>query len=275
VSDFLKTMAASSAARAALLTGKFRDSELDSPVAELKLQGFDVIAEIKDASPSEGALASAGADRAVRAKQYAAGGAAAISVLTEPLSFAGQIAHLREVVAAVSQQNVPVMRKDFLVDPVQVLEARAAGASGVLLIAAMLSDEKLKAMLERAYEHSLFVLLEAFDQSDLQRCATLLNEGRHQQMAEKAKLLIGVNTRNLRTLEVDPDRLEALATMLPSNAISVAESGIADEGDAAAAGALGYRLALVGTALMKSSDPATLIARMRDAGRRSLAAQAC
>jgi indole-3-glycerol phosphate synthase len=159
VSDFLKTMASSSAARAAQITATFSARELDSPVAELQLQDFDVIAEIKDASPSEGPLASAGADRATRAQQYAEGGAAAISVLTEPARFAGDIAHLREVVAAVSGTNVPVMRKDFLVEPVQVLEARAAGASGVLLIAAMLSKTKLKSMLDCAYEHSLFVLL--------------------------------------------------------------------------------------------------------------------
>jgi indole-3-glycerol phosphate synthase len=146
VSDFLKTMASSSAARAAQVTATFSARELDSPVAELQLQDFDLIAEIKDASPSEGKLASAGADRVTRAQQYAEGGAAAISVLTEPARFAGDIAHLREVVAAVSGTNVPVMRKDFLVEPVQVLEARAAGASGVLLIAAMLSKTKLESM---------------------------------------------------------------------------------------------------------------------------------
>jgi indole-3-glycerol phosphate synthase len=275
VSDFLNTMASSSAARAAQVTARFSARELDSPVAELQLQDFDLIAEIKDASPSEGKLASAGADRVTRAQQYAEGGAAAISVLTEPARFAGDIAHLREVVAAVSGTNVPVMRKDFLVEPVQVLEARAAGASGVLLIAAMLSKTKLKSMLDCAYEHSLFVLLEAFDESDLRLCTELLSEDRHQHQAAQLKLLIGINTRNLRTLEVDPDRLAKLAALLPANAICVAESGLASHDDAAAAAALGYRLALVGTALMRSSDPASLIAGMRNAGQHSLAAKKC
>jgi indole-3-glycerol phosphate synthase len=273
VSDFLKTMASSSAARAAQITATFSATELDAPVADLQLQDFEVIAEIKDASPSEGALVTAGANRATRAQQYAEGGAAAISVLTEPARFAGDIAHLREVVAAVSGTSVPVMRKDFLVEPVQVLEARAAGASGVLLIAAMLSNAKLESMLDCAYEHSLFVLLEAFDESDLRRCTQLLSADRHQHQAAQLKLLIGINTRNLRTLEVDPDRLAKLAMLLPANAICVAESGLTSHDDAAAAATLGYRLALVGTALMRSSDPASFIAGMRDAGRRSLVAR--
>jgi indole-3-glycerol phosphate synthase len=140
VSDFLKTMAASSVERAARVTAKFTAAELDAPVADLDLHGFDVIAEIKDASPSEGALAPAGANRVARARDYARGGAAAISVLTEPSRFAGDIEHLQQVVDAVSGAKVPVMRKDFLAETIQVLEARAAGASGVLLIAAMLSD---------------------------------------------------------------------------------------------------------------------------------------
>lgn len=268
VRDFLQTMAASSAERASAVRGRFADGELDAPVAELDLQGFDIIAEIKDASPSEGAIASAGADRAARAKEYVRGGAAAISVLTEPTRFAGHIDHLRQVVAAVAGENVPVMRKDFLAETIQVLEARAAGASGVLLIAAMLGNDKLQAMLDCAYEHSMFVLLEAFDEDDLQRCKVLLANRRHQDQADRNKLLIGVNTRNLRTLAVDPQRLARLAPMLPAGAVNVAESGISNVKDAGTAGALGYRLALVGTALMRSADPATLIAAMRDAGRR-------
>jgi indole-3-glycerol phosphate synthase len=275
VSDFLKTMAASSVERAARVTAKFTAAELDAPVADLDLHGFDVIAEIKDASPSEGALAPAGANRVARARDYARGGAAAISVLTEPSRFAGDIEHLQQVVDAVSGAKVPVMRKDFLAETIQVLEARAAGASGVLLIAAMLSDAKLRAMLDCAYEHAMFVLLEAFDENDLGRCTKLLQDSRHQQQAECNKLLVGVNTRNLRTLEVDPHRLATLAPLLPGNAVSVAESGINGEKDAAAAGALGYELALVGTALMRAAEPAKLIARMRDAGRRSLPVSLC
>ena len=163
MSDFLATMAQSSAERAAR-AGPIGAAQLDKPVVPLQLGAFDVIAEIKDRSPAEGGLTARGVDRAARARQYADGGAAAISVLTEPSRFDGSLEHLEEVVTAVA--GTPVMRKDFLVDPVQVLEARRAGASGVLLITAMLSDEKLRAMLDVAFELGMFVLLEAFDEND-------------------------------------------------------------------------------------------------------------
>ena len=171
MSDFLQTMAASSAERASLVTSHFSSADFDKPVVPLSLGAFDIIAEIKDRSPAEGALATANSDRRTRAREYASAGAAAISVLTEPSRFDGDLSHLEDVVAAVP--GTPVMRKDFLVDPVQVSEARKAGASGVLLIIAMLSDETLRAMLERAREHELFVLLEAVDKSDLERAARL------------------------------------------------------------------------------------------------------
>jgi indole-3-glycerol phosphate synthase len=265
-------MAASSAARAAGIDRQPRARELDAPLVPLILQGFDVIAEIKDASPAEGILAVAGSDRKTRARDYARGGAAAISVLTEPTRFAGDIAHLREVVAAVAGLGIPVMRKDFLVEPLQILEARVAGASGVLLIATMLADDELRTMLDCAFQHSMFVLLEAFDEDDLRRCSDLLESSQYLSQAESRGLLIGVNTRNLRTLEVDPARLATLAPMLPANTACVAESGIVRTEDVVAAAVLGYELALVGTALMRSADPAGLISDMREAGRRRVAA---
>ena len=200
---------------------------------------------------------------------YADGGATAISVLTEPSRFDGSIEHLAEVVSAVP--NVPVMRKDFLVEPVQVLEARKAGASGVLLIAAMLSDAHLRVMLDVAYEHHMFVLLECFDEQDLERVDTLLDYPPDADQAAAGKLLIGVNTRNLRTLEVDNDRLKKLAPKLP-DARCVAESGLHTPADAATAARQGYRLALVGTALMRSDNPAALIKAMRESGAAELAA---
>ena len=144
-------------------------------------------------SRNQAQLAAADADRSARARAYAAGGAAAISVLTEPDRFAGDIAHAREVVAAVEEFAVPVMRKDFLTDVRQILEARAAGASGVLLIAAILEDAALESMLDCALEHSMFVLLEAFDSDDLTRCAAQV-AGRYSQAAADGQLLIGVNT---------------------------------------------------------------------------------
>ena len=128
MSDFLKTMAASSRARADAVGRRFTDDELDRPVFPLELRGFDLIAEIKNRSPAEGELSVGAGDHAGRARQYVTGGAAAISVLTEPDRFDGELSHLEAVVDAVAKDAVPVMRKDFLVDPVQVLEARAAGA---------------------------------------------------------------------------------------------------------------------------------------------------
>jgi indole-3-glycerol phosphate synthase len=267
MSDFLDNMAASSAERAALLPGTLSSVQLDKPVFPLRLSSFDVIAEIKDRSPSEGALASANTGRVDQAAAYTQGGAAAISVLTEPARFAGDISHLEEVVNAVSGSEVPVMRKDFLVSTGQVLEAKAAGASGVLLIAAMLSDDTLEDMLSCAYEHSLFVLLEAFDEEDLRRTRQLLENARHQSQAEVHMLIVGVNTRNLRTLEVDSQRLAKLSPLLPGNATCVAESGLLVATDAANSVDLGYKMALIGTALMRSEHPAGLLAEMLDAGR--------
>jgi len=266
MSDFLKQMALLSAQRAAGAAA-MRPADLDKPVLPLRLGDFDVIAEIKDQSPAEGALAAADSDRIERARQYAAGGAAAISVLTEPSRFAGDLEHVADVVDAVP--DTPVMRKDFLIDTVQILEARAAGASGVLLIVTMLSDKKLREMLDCAREHGMFVLLESFDENDLSRTAALLSSA-DQEQAEKGQLLFGVNTRNLRTLAVDGDRLETLASSLPAGRC-VAESGLHTAADARQVAGWGYSMALVGTALMRSDDPAQLIAAMKAAGSEGLA----
>ncbi len=258
MSDFLKGMAESSAARAANALS-FTDADFDKPVVPLNLGAFDVIAEIKQRSPAEGNLLSGtsypNSSRSERAKAYAAGGAAAISVLTEPSRFDGELAHLEEVVSAVPA--TPVMRKDFLVEPVQVLEARASGASGVLLITTMLNNTKLREMTDCAWEHGMFVLLESFDAEDLKRSAKFLDGA--------GQLLIGVNTRNLRTLEVDGERLRKLASSLPE-ATCVAESGLHVAEDAARVAGWGYSMALVGTALMRSDDPTALISAMREAG---------
>ena len=257
MSDFLAGMAKSSADRAAN-AGSFTDADFDKPVVPLNPGAFGVIAEIKQRAPAEGNLSDSkiGASHLIsRAEGYATGGAAAISVLTEPSRFDGELAHLEQVAAAVP--GTPAMRKDFLVDPVQVLEARKAGASGVLLITTMLDDPTLKAMLDCAWEHNMFVLLESFDEDDLLRSARFIDD--------RGQLLIGVNTRNLRTLEVDPDRLQNLAASLP-DAVCVAESGLHVPDDAARVASWGYSMALVGTALMRSDDPTALIADMTAAG---------
>lgn len=269
MSDFLQNMAIASAERAATLPPRFKSSDFDKPLVPLVPRNFDVIAEIKDRSPAEGDLATADSDRSEQARRYSGGGAAAISVLTEPSRFAGGMTHLEEVVAAVPA--TPVMRKDFLVEPAQVSEARRAGASGVLLIATMLQDAKLRQMLERAWEHDLFVLLEAFDADDLGRASKLLQDNANRDRADAGQLLVGVNTRNLRTLAVDNDRLQKLAPLLPA-VTCVAESGLRTADDAACVAGWGYRAALVGTALMQSDDPGSLVAAMREAGSAGVAA---
>ena len=261
MSDFLQQMAALSAERATAVSS-VRSSDLDKPLLPLRLGTFDVIAEIKDRSPAEGDLATDDNKRVQQARRYAAGGAVAISVLTEPSCFAGDLSHIEEVAAVAP--DTPVMRKDFLVEPVQILEARAAGASGVLLIVTMLSDAKLRSMLACAREHGLFVLLEAFDEQDLGRIAASMSAADLDE-AQKGSLLFGVNTRNLRTLGVDPDRLQDLAAMLPEGRC-VAESGLYTAEDAARVAGWGYSLALVGTALMRADDPAALLKNMRAAG---------
>lgn len=266
MSDFLRTMADGSAQRASSIPD-FSATDFDLPVFPLTLQAFDLVAEIKLRSPSVGELSPGHADRAGRALQYVAGGAAAISVLTEPSRFGGDMSHLREVVAAVRGKRIPVMRKDFLVDARQVLEARAAGASGVLLIAAMLKDKQLRNLLDCAFEHSLFVLLESFDADDVGRTRRLLELPQYAEKAARGQLLVGINSRNLRTLEVDPDRLAKLSQSLPPGAVAVAESGLGGAEDAASVAALGYGVALVGTALMRGPDPVALIGEMLAAGR--------
>ena len=267
MTDFLQQMAVLSEQRAADAKQTFRAADLDRPVSPITLQGFDIIAEIKDRSPSEGRLAAPNRSRLQQAEDYIAGGAAAISVLTEPTRFSGDLGHLEEVSTLATESGIPTMRKDFLVDAVQVLEARAAGASGVLLIAAMLSDSTLQAMLDCASEHAMFVLLESFDAADLKRSSRLLESNQNLRQAEQGKLFVGINTRNLRTLAVDPGRLGELASMLPKQVVSVAESGLQNAAHAKNAASMGYGMALVGTALMRSRKPQQLLGEMLTAGR--------
>ena len=267
MTDFLQGMASSSRERAALLPATYPQAALDKPVFPLRLKSFDIIAEIKDASPAEGVLASEHAERKHRALDYAHGGAAAISVLTEPSRFAGNVGHLEEVAATVGNLSLPVMRKDFLVDTRQIVEARVFGASGVLLIAAMLDERELASMLDCALDYSLFVLLESFDLRDLRRSSDLMKNARYADCAAAGQLLFGINSRNLRTLQVDPIRLEQLSNELPAGVIAVAESGQTSPDDVALVAGWGYSMALVGTALMRSRNPRQLLTDMCAAGR--------
>lgn len=265
MSDFLAGMAASSRIRAERVRAAHGASGLSErvasapPVLPLNLsgEGFDLIAEAKLASPSDGRLVAAGpAPSAVvnLAVGLVEAGAAAISVLTEPTRFDGDVRHLESVASKV---GVPVMRKDFLVDTIQVVEARAAGASGVLLIARMVGGELLEEMVDVALGLEMFVLVELFEEPDLEVASVVFDRD----------VLVGVNARDLATLEVDPGRHRAFAPLLPSDLPSVAESGVQTAQDAADLAGLGYRLALVGTSLVVSPDPPELASELIRAGR--------
>ncbi len=233
------------------------------PPLRLSPAGFDVIAELKLRSPAAGALGAAGEDWLARIVQYARGGAAAVSVLTEPSRFDGSIEHLRQAAAMLAPLGIPAMRKDFIVDPYQVLEARAAGAGGVLIILRMLGRARIGELLAVAAHHGLFVLLEAFDAEDLDLVRDLADPSRQ----PAAPLLIGVNCRDLKTLHVVQERFSDLAPLLPAGWPAVAESGVASAADARRMLKLGYRLALIGTALMASEDPAVLLSEILHATR--------
>ena len=271
MADFLEVMGRSSAARAeaalerrSLLAWRAAARSLPAP-PPLRLDTFSLIAEVKLRAPSAGVLATPDDPQgaaAERALTYAAAGASAISVLTEPDRFDGDLSHLA---AAASAVDVPCMRKDFLVHPVQVYEARVHGAGGVLLIAAMLPDDLLGECLGAAADCGLFVLLECFDEADLARAERVV-EG---WPSTAPPLLVGVNTRNLRTLEVDPTRLERLAPLLPRGVVNVAESGIQGPVDAATVASQGYSAVLVGSALMKHDDPGALARSLLRAGKGS------
>jgi indole-3-glycerol phosphate synthase len=270
MSNFLADMARSSAARAAEASRHVPIADLRrrareapaAPLLRLSPLGFDIVAEIKLRSPALGALQDPAHDRLGRIEAYARGGAAAVSVLTEPTRFDGTLEHLREAAAVLAPLGVPVMRKDFLVDPYQVLEARAAGAGGVLLILRMLSPERLAEMLETASDQGLFVLLEAFDGRDLDVAGELLAAA-----PRREGVMVGINCRDLTSLRVVPGRFAELAARLPPGLPAVAESGVTTPADARHVRGLGYRLALVGTALMARDDAGELVAEMLAAAR--------
>lgn len=233
------------------------------PPLRLAHRGFDVIAELKLRSPSLGDLSAATVDPVRRLEAYAEGGAAVCSILTEPSRFDGALEHLQLAAGTLQPWGVPAMRKDFLADPYQVVEARAHGASGVLLILRMVPRERLLSMMDCAAELGLFVLLEAFDADDLDAAAEIarLRAGREEQV------LMGLNCRDLETLEIEPERFRRLRGRLPLDWPAVAESGVQSPEDAARVAGLGYRLALVGTSLMRRHDAARALEELLAAGR--------
>jgi indole-3-glycerol phosphate synthase len=201
--------------------------------------GVKVIAEVKRSSPSKGALAAI-ADPAALAEDYEAGGASVISVLTEERRFGGSLADLHAVRAAV---DVPVLRKDFVVEPYQLLEARAAGADLVLLIVAALPGDALVHLYDLARELGLTALVEVHDEPETERAVAL------------GARLVGVNARNLKTLEVDPATFGKLAPLVPADVVTVAESGITGVADVRRHVAEGADVVLVGEALVRDGDP--------------------
>ena len=276
MSVFLKEMAAASRARLERARRRRPEATLEAaaratpapPPLRLSAEGFDLIAELKLRSPAAGALAPAGAgDLEPRVTAYARAGAVAVSVLTEPSRFDGSLEHLQRGARALAPLGVPVMRKDFLIDPYQVLEARAAGAGGVLVIVRMLSRPEIGALLDCARAHGLFVLLEAFDARDIEVMQGFLGTEFLATARGGPALLAGVNCRDLETLEVVPQRLTELAPLLPRGVPKVAESGVSSTADAERVAAAGYALALVGSALMQGSDPGTLATALLAAGR--------
>ncbi len=232
---------------------KARAATMPAPLDVLPVllePGVGVIAEVKRASPSRGSLASID-DPAALAQMYADGGARAISVLTESRRFGGSLADLDEVRKAV---DIPVLRKDFVVSPYQVHEARAHGADLVLLIVAALEQNVLLGLLERIESLGMTALVEVHTEAEADRA---LSAGAR---------VIGVNARDLTTLTVDRDVFSRIAPGMPSGIVMVAESGVRGPSDLLAYAGAGADAVLVGEGLVTSGDPRSAVADLVTAG---------
>jgi indole-3-glycerol phosphate synthase len=234
---------------AAALEARAGNGSPRGPVFEqaLAMTGrVNVIAECKRRSPSKGVLA-ANYDAPSIARLYEQGGAAAISVLTEPTFFDGSLEHLSAVRGAVA---VPLLRKDFIVDEYQLFEARANGADAVLLIVAALEQTELVRLQKRAWELGLATLVEVHDEEELTRAI------------DSGARVIGVNNRNLRTLQVDIDGSYRLAGQIPKGVVGVSESGLSSRADLARLASAGYRAFLIGERFMTDPDPAAALRKL-------------
>ena len=224
-------------------------SALD-PMPGYRAKGISVIAEVKRSSPSRGVLADI-TDPASLAADYQAGGAATISVLTEERRFGGTLDDLRAVRAAV---HIPVLRKDFIVTSYQLWEARAAGADLALLIVAALDDNELSGLVDRARSIGLTPLVEVHTEDEIRRAV------------DAGADLIGVNARNLKTLEVDRDTFARLTPMIPDSVVRVAESGVRGPHDVLEYARNGADVVLVGETLVTGKDPRTAVSDLVAAG---------
>jgi indole-3-glycerol phosphate synthase len=224
--------------------------------AALRRPDVAVIAEVKRASPSKGAI-NLGIRAGVHAAAYAAGGAAALSILTEPERFGGSLDDLADARLHVT---VPLLRKDFIVDPLQIIEAHVAGASAVLLIVRGLSPGRLRDLYDAATDLSLSAIVEIRDEDELER-ALDLGAG-----------IIGVNNRNLETLEVDATTAPRLIPLIPPDVVAVSESGVRGPSEVHAAAASGADAVLVGSTLSAAPDPTAAVRELvgvpRDRSRR-------
>ena len=238
------------------------ESELEAAVTKLPLPRsllsvlsppggpVRIIAEIKRASPSAGTIDPT-VDAAALASRYVRAGGSAISVLTDELGFGGSLEDLRKVRAGVS---VPLLRKDFVVDRYQVLEAREAGADAILLIAAALEEQQLQALLNASKDLAMDALVEVHDEAELRQALTA------------GAQILGVNNRDLKTFEVDLSVSEKLLPLIPPGLRSVAESGIRTAADAVRLRSAGASNFLVGEALVRAKDPSVLLRELLNLG---------
>ena len=226
---------------------------LDATRALREAPGLAVIAEVKRSSPSKGSLAAI-ADPAALATSYAAGGATAVSVLTERRRFGGSLDDLAAVRDAI---RIPLLRKDFMVTPYQIDEARAWGADLILLIVAALDQPDLVTMREQAEALGMTALVEVHDEDETRRAV------------DSGASVIGVNARNLKTLEIDRDTFARLRPLVPDDVVTVAESGVRDLDDVTAYARAGARGVLVGEALVTGGTPSDTVAAFTAVGSRS------
>jgi len=255
----LGRLSAAAAARAHDLekqSADLRARAKDAPVAAsfaaaLRRPDVAVVAEVKRRSPSKGVI-NAGLDATEQASAYARGGAAALSILTEPTEFGGSVQDLMDARAATS---LPTLKKDFHVHPVQLLEARAVGASAVLLIARALPPDELTAMADRASEIGVEVLVEVRSEEELEHALAI----RH--------AVIGVNNRDLETLVIDSAVTARLIPLIPADRLAIAESGVSARYDVERSAVAGADAVLVGSTVSAASDPTAAVAALTGVAR--------